>query len=99
MSSVSLVFASGRQLEIVTPSRRYLYWVAIWNPSVLTELLQLASHNGVPTQTDWTPGSRGVDPNTGSAHAALIPADEIATELNVVIDAITGEHLESFSYR
>jgi hypothetical protein len=57
MSSVSLVFASGRKLEIVTPNRRYLFWVAIWNPSVLVELLQLANHNGVPTQTDWTPGS------------------------------------------
>jgi hypothetical protein len=41
----------------------------------------------------------GIDPNTGLSMASGVPDDEIATELNVVIDALTGEYLESFSFK
>lgn len=41
----------------------------------------------------------GLDPQTRLPQAKLVPPTEIATELNVVIDATTGHYLEAFSYR
>jgi hypothetical protein len=64
-------------------------------PLVIEErLVWLIRFTGTPQ-----PVYGGLDPRTGLAVAKLIPPDEIATELNVVIDATTGEYLEAFSYR
>lgn len=41
----------------------------------------------------------GLDPVSGAPQAELVPPDEVATELNVVIDATTGTYVEAFSYR
>ena len=57
MRSVSLIFDHGRKLEIVTTNRRYLYWVAIWSPTVVTEFLRVTEGRGIPIRTDWVPGS------------------------------------------
>jgi len=56
MRAANLVFDAGRKLEITTTRQRYVYWVAIWNPSMLVDLLRIVDDHGVPTRMDWIPG-------------------------------------------
>jgi hypothetical protein len=55
--SASLIFDSGKKLELRVGDKRISYWAAIWHPAAIQQLLTLLRERGVETRADWGPGA------------------------------------------
>lgn len=51
--SASLVFDSGKKLQLDVPARRYAFWVAMWPRNDLDGLLEVMASRGVLTEREW----------------------------------------------
>ena len=58
--SASLIFDSGKKLELRVGDKRISYWAAIWHPAAIQQLMTLFTDRGVETHADWGPGSVGL---------------------------------------